>query len=499
MCGLVAMLPGDGEVVGRGLATMRDRGPDAQIQASLGGAIIGVARLSITDPAHGRQPMLRGGGRFLVGFNGAIYNWRQLAERNGFALPTGNDGEIIAPLYERYGLAFADHLEGMFAIAIYDRDSGQLISAQDRFGVKPLYVARFDGCTMLASTLACFPDAARAQVRRHLPGFVETSDGVRRRIAERAAPEGVRLLDLLRASVREQIPAEVGWGCLLSGGVDSSLIAALAREASAAPVATISCGVAGSEDRAMAARLAGEMGFAHTDIEIAPAELRAAVPEVVRVTASYDPAIVMNGLGVYFAARAAHRAGLRVVLAGDGADELFGGYAEYEAAPADVLKAHLAFDQQHLGASEFLRLDRCSMAWSVEARVPYLARDVVAAARALAPADLVSHAADPPVRKAALRAAAQQMLPDWVALRGKVRLCEGQGLPPLLFAMAQEEAPDAPVPYLPAEIASFPGSERLTAWLKRLWDQDYRGYEDDWIALQQRGLVRRQFNPYLPL
>ncbi len=502
MCGVVAMLPGVQGIVDDALETMRDRGPDRSASQQLGDCIVGVARLSITDLEYGHQPLLRGNKSLLIGFNGAIYNAAEIRSHlHNVVTETGNDAEIIGPLYERYGLNFAQHLEGMYAIVIYDLQRDRIVTANDPVGIKPLYVAQFEGKYIVASTLACFPREARTHVRRHLPGSVCTSSGEYRRIdhpfltdTETERP----LIEVLSESVAEQIPTEVSWGCFLSGGIDSSLIAALAQRRTDTSVTTICCGVDGSEDRLMAAALASELGFHHIDVPIREVELREAVKDVVRVTASYDPGIVMNGVGVYFAARAAHQAGIKVILSGEGADELFGGYDEHEASPIELLSAHLRFDQRLLGSSECLRLDRCAMAWSVETRVPYLSRKMMRLARALPPSLLIDNCAQPAIRKVALRQAAAGILPEWAATRRKLPFFEGAALPNMLFNLAEVEAANAPVPYIPAELKKFPNTDRLAAWLKLLWNEHYADFEDDWIALQNRGLVRRRFNAFLP-
>lgn len=499
MCGIVASFPADSLFTEKALGSMADRGPDAVKSINLNFCEIGVSRLAITDLQDGEQPFLRNDGQLLIGFNGAIYNWRVLAEKNGFDLPTNNDAEIIAPLYQKFGLSFADHLEGMYSVVIYDVKRNCLITANDHFGVKPLYVVHDEHNFYVASTLQCFPIRLRSKVRRHIPGTVFSSSGevvAIKQLSTRTGASPDDLMQALDASVAEQIPSDVPWGCFLSGGVDSSLIAALAKTLTGESPKTFCCGIKGSPDRLFAQRLADECGFDHADVEIHQDELIDAVERVVYATASYDPGIILNGLGVYFAARAAKEAGVKVILSGEGADELFGGYDEHRASPSAFLIDHLRFDQRHLGASECLRLDRCAMVWSIEARVPFLARSVVEIARSLAPEDLIAPVEGEVMNKVFLRRAAQAILPEWCAWRVKEPFFQGASLSNAVHELATSEGRGASIPYIPNELKKYPQIDLMAAWFKLLWERDYSGYESEWSDLQQRGLVRRRYTPF---
>lgn len=498
MCGVIVSYPADPSFTKAGLSSMSDRGPDAAKIMTLGSCQIGVARLAITDLQRGEQPLLRQDGNLLIGFNGAIYNWRALADSYGFKTPTNNDAEIIAPLYEKFGLSFADHLEGMFSIVIYDAVRDCVITANDHFGIKPLYVAYHNKRFYAASTLHCFPAELRSKVLRHIPGTVSSTSGdiVAINFPAVTKADADNLIQALSTSVTEQIPSDVSWGCFLSGGVDSSLIAALAATVTGETPRTFCCGLEGSSDRQAAKRVADEYGFDHVDIEIHQHELIEAVERVVYATASYDPGIVLNGLGVYFAARSAKEAGVKVMLAGEGADELFGGYDEHEASPPVFLLDHLKFDQLHLGASECLRLDRCSMAWGIEARVPYLARSVAAIARSLEPQELIAPVNDKVMRKVFLRKAAEKILPHWCAWRNKEPFFQGASLAGAVRQLAETEAKNAAVPYIPSELKKYPDLDRMAAWFKSILDRYYDGYDGEWCELQRRGLVRRRYIPF---
>ena len=268
MCGIAACCPSDGEFISFALRAQRQRGPDEEARRDLGFCALGVNRLAISGVADGHQPFCSEDGCVTAVFNGALYNAMELARRLGVSLRSRNDGEIITHLYQRFGLGFADQLEGMFSICIADATSRNLVYAVDRLGIKPLYVSVVDANTYVASTPEAFPPRLWVGLQRVPPGTVWSSTGDCQLIRSRGRPVG-SLGDALRESVAEQIPSEVKWGCMLSGGVDSALIARLAAEISPA-VRTFTCGTSGSEDLAAARDVADAVESSH---EVADREL----------------------------------------------------------------------------------------------------------------------------------------------------------------------------------------------------------------------------------
>jgi asparagine synthase (glutamine-hydrolysing) len=184
---------------------------------NLATASVGVARLAITDLVRGGQPVPAPGGVGAVALNGAIYNARELVQRWGLRPATGNDAEVIWPLYRRFGLDFANYLEGMYAIIIVDDELSRVVLAVDPMGIKPLHMAVDGGVTWAASTLQALPKDLRRHAWRLPAGQVRTSGGDIRRIQAPSARHQ-SLLEALETAVTEQIPAEVEWGCTLSGG-----------------------------------------------------------------------------------------------------------------------------------------------------------------------------------------------------------------------------------------------------------------------------------------
>jgi asparagine synthase (glutamine-hydrolysing) len=486
---------------------MQERGPDRTSSASFATASLGVTRLAIADVPRGHQPFLAPSGGGAVGLNGAIYNARALTRRWGLQLATGNDGEVIWPLYRRFGLRFADELEGMYAVCIVDDERSRVVLAVDPIGIKPLYLSTEGGAWFAASTLQALPERLRRHAFRVPAGTVMTSDGEVARIEPRATVyESLRRA--LEASVEEQIPVEVPWGCMLSGGLDSSVLIALAARCRSGAV-TISAGLPGSGDLAAALLVAATLGTDHHEELIDEEELPELIDAAVRATASPDGSTVMGGVGTYVAARAARRLGLKVLLSGEGADELFAGYDEYRLTPRALLDAELRADQEDLAATECLRLDRCTMAHGIEARVPYLSTAVVAHARALPLEDKLDPARPEPREKLALRRVADELLPPEVAWRPKIGFSTGAGLMAAGARLARRLVSDAEL----AAIMAMPGwtafsrtqrligvDERLAALTFSRW-RALHGEFGPWEELLGRGLARRFMSdgPYRPL
>ena len=510
-------MPSDLEFVNNALSAMAKRGPDAASTIHLAGGSLANRRLAITDVENGHQPFLNQEHGIAAVFNGAIYNHKSLRTEHDIGVTTGNDGDVIIPLFIKFGLHFADYLDGMFSIILLDERNERMVVANDRFGIKPLYIAKDENTFMAASTLACFPTEVRCHVRRLLPGTVLSSAGESAQMRVGFSMPGATAslpievcretrslaLDALDAALQEEvvkhIPEEVPWGCLLSGGVDSSLIASLAAKTIDQPLTTLCAGVEGSEDIEIAARVAREFGFDHVEVIIDKAELLDLVRRSVLATESYDPGIVLNGIGVLCVARAARSKGIKVVMSGEGADEVFAGYDEHVASPSALLRQHLLFDQSQLGSSECLRLDRCAMEFGVEARVPFLSASVVRIARRLPPNELIRREGDSITRKSFLRSVAARHLPKFVAEREKVPFFQGAGLYDGVVQRLEREAPnfkDTPIPFLPNGLKKYPDLDLLAGYCFSIWKEGFHEYLDDWSSLEERGLVRRRFNPF---
>jgi hypothetical protein len=396
----------------------------------------------------------------------------------------------------------------MYAIIIVDDELSRVVMAVDPMGIKPLHISAAGGTTWAASTLAALPHELRRTAWRVPAGEVRTSDGEIARISL-PAPRHRSLHEALDAAVADQIPAEVAWGCALSGGLDSAVITALAARHHPG-VVTISVGLTGSDDLAAAARVAAALGTEHHEVLVGEAQLPGLIDEAVRATSSADASTVMGGVGALVAAREAKRLGLKVLLFGEGADELFAGYDEYKLTPEPLLSDELLFDQQELAATECKRLDLCTMAESIEARVPYLSARVVAFARALPLRELLDPAwPQPPREKLALRRVADGLLPADIAWRPKTGFSTGSGLMAAGARLARQRLSDAGQAY----VAGLPGwkafarsqrligaDERLAAFTFSRWQELCAADLGRWDELPGRGLARPFLSdgPYRP-
>ena len=496
MCGIVASIPGQSTFLRAAIDAQISRGPDETTVMDVGFAMIGINRLSISGIEGGSQPLSSPDGRIQVVFNGAIYNVERLKREFGLNLGSKNDGEVIAPLYERFGLQFADYLEGMFAICIADSNTRRLVVAVDPIGIKPLYYLCSEGGAMsFASDLRSFPPEMRRLVSRVPAGTILTSEGEWRRIARIYWNDG-DLLELLRVSVREQIPQEVSWGCMLSGGLDSSLIVQLASEI-ASPVQTITCGFRNGTDMIAGRRMAERVNSIHQEVLVDREELIHVVKSVVAATASMEPWTVMGGVGTYLVAREARRLGIKVLLSGEGADELFGGYDEFQPLPDIFLDQVLLQYQADLGVTECLRLDRCTMANSVEARVPFLCTSVIRHARACATSSKIHRSGSGSICKYALRVAAAKVMPGEFADRTKEEFSNGSGISIALREIAEELYPPRRLRQLASKHPTFGIVSPAHAWFFAEWLAQFGetiGLE--WPSLVQRGLYRQSVSRY---
>ena len=493
MCGIGASIPFNHNFLSRTILANEFRGPDSSGLVELDFCGLAVNRLAISGINLGDQPLWNENRSVALIFNGAIYNSGDLCERFQAPSITGNDGEIIFELYRRYGLSFADYLEGIFAVVIADIGRETLIVANDQFGVKPLYWVRTNESVEIASTLDSFTFEQLPHVERFPPGFVWTHKGDWQRISCQVRPV---TLESFPEIVTSQIPSEVEWGCFLSGGVDSSLIAALARQQNTG-VRTFTCGTVDGSDLLAAREVADILGTEHYEKIIEVEELPEIVSRVIRATSSFERFTVMGGVGTYLVSELAKSQGMKVVLSGEGADELFGGYDEFQNIPYAFLNAHLEAAVLDLGSTECLRLDRCSMAHSLEARVPFLSQRLVPTILNLDPQRKIEKNGTETIRKSALRTLAASFLPPNIAYREKVEFTVGAGVTGALSVLANQRISEKTIRTLQQQFPTFPIRDALTAWFfQEWWENIGAQLESDWPGLVERGLFRQSPNQF---
>lgn len=443
---------------------MRHRGPDWSGVYADGRAVLAHERLAVVGVDSGAQPLVDAGGRLALAVNGEIYNHRALraeAERGGYAFQTASDCEVILPLYRERGPDLVHALDGMFAFVLWDAEAGRWMVARDPIGIVPLYYGRdAEGTRYVASELKAlapvcvdarpFPPGHRwvsgepEPVRYYRPQWRDY-DAVRGAPSERAA---VRVA--LEDAVHSHLMSDVPYGVLLSGGLDSSLVAAVAARHAARRVDeddrvaawwprlhSFAVGLAAADGRAespdlRAARdVAERVGTVHHEVRFTPQEGIDALADVIWHLETYDVTTVRASTPMYLMARRIRAMGVKMVLSGEGSDELFGGYLYFHHAPdARALHDETVRKLDALHLYDCLRANKAMAAWGVEARVPFLDRHVVDAAMSLDPEVKLSGAARGRVEKQFLReafAGGQTLLPEHVLWRQKEQFSDGVG------------------------------------------------------------------------
>jgi asparagine synthase (glutamine-hydrolysing) len=424
------------------LERIAHRGPDDRGHRIVGQhAWLGHTRLSIVDLDGGQQPLGTPDGWSLV-CNGEIYNHQRLrAELGESRFATDSDNESALVLLRRHGPGALDRLQGMWALAAA-APGGEFVAARDRLGIKPLYWARTGGTVSFASELRAFPESAQRAAESFPPGCYWTPeeglvrfagpvprrgtsawDGASDEVAEKATRE------VVADSVRRHLMADVEVGVFLSGGLDSSLVAAVAAAEYARDgrtLKTFSVGTEDSPDLRAAREAAAFLGTEHYEAVLGAEETIAALDEVVASVESFDASLIRSAVPNWFLAELAARH-VKVVLTGEGADELFAGYGYYhrDHADPDALDHELERTLSELHGLNLQRCDRVTMAHSLEARVPFLDSDVIAHAMSLPP-ELKALEPDG-TEKGHLRRAFAGWLPESLLWRRKVQFGTGSG------------------------------------------------------------------------
>lgn len=462
MCGFVAVFdPTGGAVDLRALVLaqarkLRHRGPDWSGIYSDEHAILAHERLAIVDVVNGAQPLLSSDGAQVLAVNGEIYNHRSL--REGFAdyaFRTHSDCEVILPLYcsasdATATAAWLNTLHGMFAFALWDGVRKSWLMARDPIGIIPLYTGRdAQGRQWVASELKALSEVC-VSVEVFPPGSYQTSDmptpqryyqpGWRDFDAVENGPTDPQTLrDALERSVHSHLMSDVPYCVLLSGGLDSSLIAAIAAQFAERRIEdddrshawwprlhSFSIGLKGSPDLAAAQTVADAIGTVHHGFEFTVQEGLDALDDVIRHIESYDVTSIRASTPMYLLARRIRAMGIKMVLSGEGADEIFGGYLYFHMAPDDrEFHAELVRKLDALHQYDCLRANKATAAWGVEARVPFLDRDFLDGAMQMAPS--IKRPGNGRIEKHVLREAGHGLLPEAITWRQKEQFSDGVG------------------------------------------------------------------------
>lgn len=431
---------------------IRHRGPDWSGIYTGGSAILCHERLSIVDPESGKQPLFSSDKKQVLAVNGEIYNHQDIRRRYAgkYQFQTGSDCEVILALYRAKGIDFLEDLSGIFAFALYDAERDEFLIARDPIGVIPLYIGYDDdGKVYVASELK----ALEGQCDRYepfLPGhyYWSREPGMKRyykrdwfsydAVKDNSASVA-DIHDALEAAVKRQLMSDVPYGVLLSGGLDSSVISAIAEKFSERRIEdddkerawwprlhSFAVGLKGAPDLAKAKLVADYIGTVHHEINYTIQEGLDAIRDVIYFIETYDVTTVRASTPMYLLARVIKSMGIKMVLSGEGADEIFGGYLYFHKAPSPkAFHEETVRKLSKLYMYDCLRANKSLSAWGVEGRVPFLDKEFLDVAMRTNPEAKMCPGKT--IEKRIVREAFANMLPDEVAWRQKEQFSDGVG------------------------------------------------------------------------
>ena len=437
---------------------IRHRGPDWSGIYCGKSAILAHERLSIVDPESGGQPLYSPDRQQILAVNGEIYNHQEIRKRyeGRYSFQTGSYCEVILALYQDKGIDFLEDLSGIFAFVLYDEERDEFLIARDPIGVIPLYIGYDDdGTVYVASELK----ALEGQCQRYepfLPGhyaYGKLKNKNEKLQMERyyhrdwmsydavkdhdASSEDIR--QALRAAVKRQLMSDVPYGVLLSGGLDSSVISAVAERYSEMRIEddsqtkaywprlhSFAVGLKGAPDLAKAKLVADHIGTVHHEINYTIQEGLDAIRDVIYFIETYDVTTVRASTPMYLLARVIKSMGIKMVLSGEGADEIFGGYLYFHKAPdARAFHEETVRKLSKLHLYDCLRANKSLSAWGVEGRVPFLDKEFLDVAMRTNPAAKMCPGKT--IEKRIVREAFSDMLPEEIVWRQKEQFSDGVG------------------------------------------------------------------------
>ena len=434
---------------------IRHRGPDWSGIYCGGSAILAHERLSIVDPQSGGQPLYSPDRKQILAVNGEIYNHQEIRKRyqGKYSFQTGSDCEVILALYQDKGINFLEDLNGIFAFALYDESRDEFLIARDPIGVIPLYIGfDKDGKVYCASELKALEGFCDTY-EPFLPGhYYSSREGKMTRWYRRDWMEyGTvsytlnhtetcnRIKESLEAAVRRQLMSDVPYGVLLSGGLDSSVISAVAKKYASRRIESngkqeawwpqlhsFAIGLKGAPDLAKAREVADFIGTVHHEINYTIQEGLDALRDVIYFIETYDVTTVRASTPMYLLARVIKSMGIKMVLSGEGADEVFGGYLYFHKAPdAKSFHEETVRKLSKLYLYDCLRANKSLSAWGVEGRVPFLDKEFLDVAMRIDPKEKMCPGKT--IEKKVVREAFVDILPESVAWRQKEQFSDGVG------------------------------------------------------------------------
>ena len=506
MCSITALLgivessESHRDLVLRASSRQHHRGPDWSGVVQSPSAVLAHERLAIVDVASGSQPLVDGETGTQLAVNGEIYNHRELKRTvlKGETFATGSDCEVILPLYRRFGAELVDHLEGMYAFVLHEPWSGKWLVARDPIGIIPLYYGRdAQGQTWVASEMKAiqdlclevqpFPpghtlsDIDEAPVKRYDRDWMKWDTHPRRKYEPR------ELHNALDRAVQSHLMGDVPYGLLISGGLDSSVVAALAMrhaqrriddenasEAWWPKVHSFAIGLEGSPDLKAAAEVANFIGTVHHSLTYTVQEGLDALSDVIKHIETYDVTTIRASTPMYLLARRIRTMGIKMVLSGEGADELFGGYLYFHLAPnAQEFHEETVRKVLDLHKYDCARANKSMMAWGIEARVPFLDRSFIDYAMNLDPEAKMSGPGK--LEKEAIRKAFEGLLPESILRRQKEQFSDGVGYNWIdsLKAQAESRVSEEDLARASTRFPINPPSTKEGYWYREMFEQHF--------------------------
>lgn len=431
---------------------IRHRGPDWSGIFNNEKSILAHERLAIVDPTSGKQPLFSEDGNLVLAANGEIYNHQKLRKQfeGTYNFQTKSDCEVILALYKEKGTNFIDELNGIFGFALYDIEKDEYFIARDHMGIIPLYIGwDKNGTFYVASELKAL-EGVCSKIELFPPGhYLHSKDGKFVKWYERDwmdyeavkdnATDIALLKKALEDAVRRQLMSDVPYGVLLSGGLDSSITSAVAKKYAEKRIESddkdaawwpqlhsFAVGLEGSPDLAAAQKVADHLGTVHHEIKFTIQEGIDAIKDVVYHLETYDITTIRASTPMYLMARAIKAMGIKMVLSGEGSDEIFGGYLYFHKAPnAEEFHKETVRKLDKLHQYDCLRANKSLAAWGIEGRVPFLDKEFMDVAMRINPQDKMINGER--MEKWVLRKAFEDMLPESVAWRQKEQFSDGVG------------------------------------------------------------------------
>lgn len=434
---------------------IRHRGPDWSGVYTGEHAILSHERLAIVDPLSGKQPLFSEDGSVVLAVNGEIYNHREIRERysQSYTFKTQSDCEVLLPLYKDMGIHFLEELNGIFAFALYDAEKDVYVIARDHMGIIPLYqgwdshgryyvASEMKSLEGICCTVEEFPPGHYYTKGMKTPALWYKRNWMDYEQVKDHVSDISLLKESLEQAVKRQLMSDVPYGVLLSGGLDSSIIAAIAKKFASQRIETedtqaawwprlhsFAIGLEGAPDLKAARVAADYIGTVHHEVHFTVQEALDALEDVIYHLETYDITTVRASTPMYLLARVIKSMGIKMVLSGEGSDELFGGYLYFHKAPnAQEFHEETVRKLSKLHLYDCLRANKALAAWGVEGRVPFLDKEFMDVAMNLNPADKMCRTgSDRQIEKWILRQAFDGYLPDSILWRQKEQFSDGVG------------------------------------------------------------------------